>query len=184
MNTAASLSCGEPAKPQWFVMRAYKREKQAETALGEARLVSFIPKHYVERTYHGVTSKRLVPVIPSLVFVHASHDQIIEFKKRHNFLQFAMWEKSTGTEYIIIPDDQMDSFIKIASRHEDDITYHETGEMNWQQGTPVQIHGGTLDGVKGVLMRIRGKRNRRVVVMLEGIVAVTAEVSPDRIETL
>lgn len=43
---------------------------------------------------HIFANARLVPVIPSLVFVHASHSQITEFKKRYNFLQFAMWEKA------------------------------------------------------------------------------------------
>lgn len=98
-------------------MRAYKNEKMAEDRLKDKEygLEYFIPKHYAVKTYHGMKSTRLVPVIPSLVFVHASHSQITEFKKRYNFLQFAMWKKSTGMEYITVPDDQMDSFIQIAS---------------------------------------------------------------------
>ena len=104
----------EKRQVRWFVMRAYKNEKMAEDRLKDKEygLEYFIPKHYAVRTYHGVKSKKLVPVIPSLLFVHASHSQITEFKKRYNFLQFAMWEKSTGVEYITVPDDQMDSFIK------------------------------------------------------------------------
>ena len=110
-----SFSTAEEKKQvRWFVMRAYKNEKMAEDRLKDKEygLEYFIPKHYAVRTYHGVKSKKLVPVIPSLLFVHASHLQITEFKKRYNFLQFAMWEKSTGAEYITVPDDQMDSFIK------------------------------------------------------------------------
>ena len=41
-----------------------------------------------------------------------------------------------------------------------------------------------LDGVKGVFMRVKGKRNRRVVVMLEGIMGISAEVHPDLIEVI
>ena len=48
----------------------------------------------------------------------------------------------------------------------------------------VCIHGGKLDGVKGVFMRVKGKRNRRVVVMLEGIMGISAEVHPDLIEVI
>lgn len=67
---------------QWFVMSAYKNEKKAEEALKDKKgLDYFIPKHYVVRVYHGVKSKRLVPVIPNLVFVHASRKQITDFKK-------------------------------------------------------------------------------------------------------
>ena len=99
---------------RWFVMRAYKSEKKAEEKLkGRDGLEYFIPKCYALRVYHGVKSKRLVPVIPSLVFVHASHIQITEFKKRYNFLQFVMSKKSTGSEYLIVPDAQMESFMKL-----------------------------------------------------------------------
>lgn len=95
----------EKKQVRWFVMRAYKNEKMAEDRLKDKEygLEYFIPKHYAVKTYHGMKSTRLVPVIPSLVFVHASHSQITEFKKRYNFLQFAMWKKSTGMEYITVP---------------------------------------------------------------------------------
>lgn len=72
---------------RWFVMSAYKNEKKAEEKLsGKDGLEYFIPKCYAVRVYHGVKSKRLVPVIPNLVFVHASRKQITDFKKYHNFL--------------------------------------------------------------------------------------------------
>ena len=93
----ASPNTEELTTARWFVMRAYKSEKRAEEKLkGKDGLEYFIPKYYAVRVYHGVKSKRLVPVIPNLVFVHASRIQITEFKKRYNFLQFVMLEKSTG----------------------------------------------------------------------------------------
>ena len=112
----ASPNTEELTTARWFVMRAYKSEKRAEEKLkGKDGLEYFIPKYYAVRVYHGVKSKRLVPVIPNLVFVHASRIQITEFKKRYNFLQFVMWEKSTGLEYLVVPDDQMESFIRVSS---------------------------------------------------------------------
>ena len=175
----------ELTRIRWFVMSAYKNEKKAEEALkGKDGLEYFIPKHYAVRVYHGMKSKRLVPVIPNLVFVHASRKQITDFKKNHNFLQFVMWEKSTGQEYIVVPDEQMDSFIKIASQYEETTVYYKPEEIDVRKGTRVCIHGGKLDGVKGVFMRVKGKRNRRVVVMLEGIMGISAEVHPDLIEVI
>lgn len=176
----------EKKQVRWFVMRAYKNEKMAEDRLKDKEngLEYFIPKHYAVRVYHGVKSKRLVSVIPSLLFVHASHAQIVAFKKNYNFLQFVTWEKSTGLEYITVPDDQMDSFIKVASHYEEDTVYYKPEEIDVRKGTRVCIHGGKLDGVKGVFMRVKGKRNRRVVVMLEGIMGISAEVHPDLIEVI
>lgn len=166
-------------------MRAYKNEKMAEEKLsGEGGLEYFIPKHYVMRVYHGVKSKRLVPVIPSLVFVHASKDEILKFKKTNNFLQFVMWEKSSGSECLVVPDDQMEDFIKVASSSEENTLYFKPEEINLAKGTRVFIHGGRFDGVTGVFMQVKGKRNRRLIVMLEGIMAVAAEIDPDLIEIL
>lgn len=170
---------------RWFVMRAYKNGKMAEEKLdGKDGLEHFIPKHYAVRTYHGVKSKRLVPVIPDLIFVHASRSQIVDFKKRYNFLQFVIWEKSTGQEYITVPDEQMDNFIKVASQHEENVIYFKPEEINLKKGTHVMIHGGKFDNVKGFFMQVKGKRNRRVVVMLEGVLGVAAEVHPDLIEVI
>ena len=80
----ASPNTEEVMVARWFVMRAYKSEKRAEEKLkGRDGLEYFIPKCYAVRVYHGVKSKRLVPVIPNLVFVHASRTQITDFKKRY-----------------------------------------------------------------------------------------------------
>lgn len=144
----------------------------------------FYPETLCRKNLSWSEVKKLVPVIPSLLFVHASHSQITEFKKRYNFLQFAMWEKSTGAEYITVPDDQMDSFIKIASHYEEDTVYYRPEEIDLKRGMRVCIHGGKFDNVKGMFVRVQGKRNRRVVVLLEGVMAVSAEVHPDLIEVL
>lgn len=170
---------------QWFAMSAYKNEKKAEEMLkGKDGLEYFIPKHYAVRVYHGVKSKRLVPVIPNLVFVHASRKQITDFKKKYNFLQFMMWEKSTGLKYIVVPDKQMESFIKIASQYEENTIYYKPEEIDIRKGTHICIYGGKFNGVKGVFMRVKGKRRRRVVVMLEGIMGISVEVHPDLIEVI
>ena len=175
----------ETATVRWFVMRAYKSEQKAEEKLsGKDGLEYFIPKCYTVRVYHGVKSKRLVPAIPNLVFVHATRSQILDFKRRYNFLQFVIWKKSTGLEYVVVPDEQMDSFIKVASQYDENVSYYRPDEINLQKGTRVRIHGGRFDGVEGVFMQVRGKKKRRVVVMLEGVMAVAAEIDPDLVEVI
>ena len=184
MTDTAIPADGKRTEVHWYVMRAYKNEKMAEDKLKVEEIEHFIPKCYAMRVYHGVKSKRLVPAIPSLIFVHASHSEITDFKKRYNVLQFAMWKKTTGLEYLIVPDEQMENFKKVASHYEEDITYLRPDEIELKKGTHVRIHGGKFDGVTGMFMRIQGKRNRRIVVMLEGIMAIAAEVHPDLIEVI
>lgn len=183
MNESLAFS-QEVGLAQWYVMRAYKSEMKAENLLGENNLECFIPKQYAIRTYHGVKSKCLVPIIPSLVFVHASREQLLDFKKQYNFLQFVIWKRKDEVEQLIVPNDQMENFIKVASSQDEGITYYKPDEIDIKKGTRVRIHGGQFDGVTGVFMKVKGKRNRRIVVLLDGIVAVAAEVQPDLIEVL
>ena len=95
-----------------------------------------------------------------------------------------MWEKSTGLKYIVVPDKQMESFIKIASQYEENTIYYKPEEIDIRKGTHIWIYGGKFNGVKGVFMRVKGKRRRRVVVMLEGIMGISVEVHPDLIEVI
>ncbi len=170
---------------KWYVMRAFQSEKKAEDELGENALECFIPKRYAIKIYHGVKSKRLIPAIPSLVFVHASFENIFVFKRTHSFLQFVTWEKSSGLEYLVVPDNQMENFIRVASEYNnEDIAFYAPEEIDIEKGTHVRIHGGKFDNVEGVFMQVKGKRNRRLVVMLDGILAASVEVSPDLIEIL
>lgn len=67
----------------WYVMRAYKNENTAEDRLSNETygLEYFIPKQKVLRTVKGKKVFFMVPVIHSLVFVHASHQKIVDFKQ-------------------------------------------------------------------------------------------------------
>ena len=132
---------------QWFAMSAYKNEKKAEEMLkGKDGLEYFIPKHYAVRVYHGVKSKRLVPVIPNLVFVHASRKQITDFKKKYNFLQFMMWEKSTGLKYIVVPDKQMEDFMFVMDLNPDGVSLNS--EI-LTVGHKVKVIKGEFSGIEG-----------------------------------
>lgn len=184
MRTLSSSIENNTPKCCWFVMRAYKCEKRAEEKLRECGIRFFIPKCYTIRVYHGVKSKRLVPAIPSLVFVYASRSELINFKKQYNFLQFVTRKQTADVDYLTVPDVQMENFIKIASHYEEDLVYLNPDEIDLKKGTKVRILGGKFDGVTGVFLRVQGKRNRRVVVQLEGITAIVAEVHPDLVEVV
>ena len=169
---------------RWYVMRAHKKEKKAEECLTVAGTEFYIPKTTVVREFHGKKSKRQVPVIPDMIFVHASQKQLVEFKKANNFLQFVIWNKSTGPEYLTVPDCQMEDFIRVSTNPGVSALYLRPEEIDIKQGTRVRILGGDLDGVTGVFMKVKGKRNRRLVVMLDGILAVSADIAPDLIQVI
>lgn len=164
-------------------MIAYKQEKAAEAVLsGASGLEHYIAKHYVVRSYHGKKQRKLVPSIPNVVFVHAVREEIVEFKKRHNFIKFAMEHTSSGKSYLRVPDGQMQDFIRVSSAYGSDIRYYNPEELDAANGTRVRIHGGLFDGVRGTLVKVKGKRNKQVVVIIPQVVAVSVEVHPDLVE--
>lgn len=166
-------------------MRAYKQDAKAEVKLSEGTgLEFFIPKHYSIRIYHGRKIRKLIPSIPGLLFVHASHSQIIEFKQKCNFLQFAMWPKSSGLEYIIIPEKQMNDFINIVTNSNKKITYYKPEEIDIKKETRVKVIGGQFDGIEGYFVKVKGKRKKQVVILMDKILAVSIETSPDFIQVL
>lgn len=172
---------------RWYVMRAYKQEKKAEECLAsDAGLPYFIAKKYVVREYHGVKSKHLVPVIPGMVFVHASRAAIVDFKRGCNMLQFVTWKTREGRiEYLWVPEGQMENFIRVAEQYDADTAFFRPDEiLNLERGTRVRILGGPFNGVTGVFMRVQGKRSRRLVVTLDGIISAVTEVTPDLIEVI
>ena len=170
----------------WYVMRAYKSEKRIEEALeADGTYEYFIPKLYAIRIIGGKKRKVLVPAIPSLLFVRTSRTAMRPFKEKHAAMQYAMWEKSTGSEFIIVPDKQMEDFIRVASDPEADTTYHSPDSLNLRKDSKVRIHGGRFDGMEGHLLRIKGKRGKRLVIQIEGIANIaTAEVEADMVEEI
>ncbi len=167
-------------------MHVYKNEKKAEELLSAAGgLHYFIPKQYVMRTYHGKKVRTQVPAIPGIIFVYASHQQIINFKKIYNDLRYVTWKTAEGTiEYLIVPNKQMDDFIKVASCSEKEVVYFRPEEIEIKKGTPVRVHGGIFDGIEGIFVKVKGKRSRQIVILIEKITAIAVEVHPDLVEVL
>ena len=166
------------------VMRAYKAEKKAEETLSAAGIEHYVPKTYALRIYHGVRRRHLVPAIPSLVFVHASHDQLVDFKRGHNFLQFVTGGRGSDSEPIVVPDRQMADFIKVSDQNEADTVYLKPEEVDLTKGTKVRILGGPFDGVEGLFLRVKGKRDKRLVVWVEKVIATAVEVSPELLQVI
>lgn len=173
-------------EPKWFVMNAYKSEKKAEDLLqSEIGLEYFIPKRYVARKYQGRMKRVLVPVIPNLVFVHARYEEIEAFKHKCPFMRYATMRIDGVNKIMKVPDVQMDNFIKVASHYEEELTYYNPDEIQLEKGTKVKVIGGTFDGVEGVLLKVKGKRSKRVVIAIENVTALSiAEIAPELIQVI
>ena len=88
-------------------------------------------------------------------------------------------------EKIIVPDEQMRRFIAVAGTYDEQIIFFSPDEVNLRKGTKVRITGGQFEGYEGVFVKVKGSRDRRVVISLQGILALAmATLSPDLIEVI
>ncbi|MDD6889861.1 MAG: UpxY family transcription antiterminator [Bacteroidales bacterium] len=176
---------------QWHVMRAYKSERAAEERLCDDKygLKHFIPKQEVIRTVNGRKRVCMVPVIHSLVFVYASHRQIVEFKRNfYNELQFVTWERDGELTYLTVPGRQMDSFIAVCRQKEREVRFYRPGEIGMSnelvKGKRVRVHGGPFDQVEGYFMKVEKRRGRQLVVIIPDLLVAAAEVEPEYIQII
>ena len=173
--------------PVWFAMSApYRRELKAKEFLDRKGVECFVPmkETLVERP-GGTKSRRMVPAIHNMIFVHTTKERIKELKQGVNFLQYHTRPVAGRNTPIIVPDRQMQQFIAVTTAANKDITYLRPEELDIAKGTKVRVHGGVFDGTEGYFVKLQGKRSRRVVMLIEGITAVAlTEISTDFIEVI
>ena len=171
----------------WFAMSApYRRELIAKDYLDKKGIECFVPmKEALVDRHNGVKRRQLLPAIHNLIFVHTTRERIKTLKQGVNFLQYHTRPQGGKNIPITVPDGQMQQFITICTANNENITYLRPEEIDIRKGTRVRVHGGAFDGAEGYFVKIQGKRNRRVVMLIEGITAVAlTEISTDFIEVI
>lgn len=174
----------DPDTTYWYPMRVtYGREMRLKAFLDGKGIETFLPMTTrVSKTGGHIRHER-VPAIGNLLFVHASRNVITTLKHGYRDaepLRFmtrpASTERNAPNEIIIVPDRQMENFMKVAIADDDQRTFLSTGDMRGRSGVHVVIANGPFAGVEGVIKRVRG--NRRVVVEIEGVAGVCVNFVP------
>lgn len=170
----------------WYAMRVpYRNELKVQLKLQEKGIETFIPKRKKIVKKRGKTSYELLPAVNNLIFVHSSLSVIKNLKQEILNLQYLVNKSGCESIKIVVRDNEMQSFIKAVENLEEEITYLSPEEINIEKGTRVRIIGGNFDGVEGIFVKVKGKRNKKVVVMLDKLLAVViAEIDPDLIEVI
>lgn len=165
-------------------MRAtYRREPDAMRLLEKEKLGCFVPMQYKICIRKGKKIRALVPVVHNLIFVHARPSEVQRVKSQVTYLQY-ITDTRSGKK-IIIPDVEMQHFIAVAGSYNDHLLYFQPEELNLSKGTKVRITGGDFEGQEGVFLKVKGARDRRVVIQIQGIIAVAmATIHPDLIEVI
>ena len=167
---------------QWFPMRVtYGREEAVKKKLDQDGVENFLPMRE-EWTYDDqrMPHRCLKPAIRNLIFIHSSQEQITQLKMYRNEYQSLRYITnvfSDSDKILIVPDCQMDNFIRVASVQDDRVRFLEYNhEFLTKPGKRVRVIDGDFKGSEGVIRRI--KKNQCVVVQVEGVAAVAITFVP------
>lgn len=156
----------------WFAVRVtYSRELALKALLDEEKITNFIPMRYDYIVKDGRRVRKLVPAVHNLIFIRSTRKCIDALKDKPGMnipMRYIMDREHHRP--IVIPDVQMRSFILVAGNHDEAVIYVEPAELQLVKGQKVRIKAGVFEGVVGEFVRIR--RDRRVVVSIEGVMAV------------
>ena len=168
----------------WYAMRAtYRREPDAMRLLEKERLGCFVPMQYKISMKKGKKVRALVPVVHNLLFVHARPSELKRVKSQVTYLQYITDTRSG--QKIIVPDKDMQHFIAVSGTYNDHLLYFQPDELNLSKGTKVRVTGGEFEGQEGIFLKVKGARDRRVVIQIQGVIAVAmATIHPDLIEVI
>ncbi|GHU62555.1 transcriptional regulator [Bacteroidia bacterium] len=167
----------------WYVLRiTYNRALKCKENLDKMGIINFIPMHYITETKGNKIRRKRVPVIQNLIFVYTNKLTIEQIKQNtdmYSFVRYIM-DKATGKP-MIVPYKQMQDFITIAEGNDEKVMYLSAAEIPLKRGDKVRITKGIWAGVEGEFLRIKG--DRRVVVIIQGIMAVaTVFIHPSWLE--
>lgn len=169
----------------WYALRiTYSRELAFKEYLDSRGVRNFLPmrNEYVFRGERKI--RKLVPVVHNLVFVYATRSEVDEMKSTVGAslpIRYIM-DRETR-QPITIPEVQMRSFIAVAGNYDEQVVYLDPSVVSMKRGDRVRVTGGIFEGVEGEFVRIKG--DRRVVVSIQGVMAVaTAFIHPSLIELI
>jgi len=167
----------------WYAIRVtYNRELKVKEDLDARGIVNFVPMQYRREERKGVMVKRLVPSVHNLIFIYIKPSAMREYKQSTALPIRYIMNRETHRP-ITVPTREMENFIKVAGTYEEKLIYLNSDPGIFAKGERVRIIGGTFAGAEGVFIRIKG--DRRVVVNVEGLVAVaTTFVHPSMIEKI
>lgn len=164
----------------WFALKVFKGMVIAKKDFEEAGVRFFIPYLVEESLENGVKYKEK-PLMASLIFVRATAQYVKEYWVRH--LPGVMYYRDLETgEPAVIPDEEMEAFIKLTSPAEPGAELFENDTPEFHKGQKVRITGGKFTGYEGNVFRI-GK-DRKVIVRVTDQFSFRLDIHPRFLEAI
>ena len=174
----------------WFVLRvSYGRIDKAKTFVEAKGLKCYVPLQYKEARKQG--KKRIItkPLLPSLIFVHASaeqleallHDNKVVANESRALLSYYFnhtihrQDNPDRNPPLTIQDEAMNNFIRLTSVKNPHIIPVTSNSIQFKLGDNVVVTEGEFKGVHGRVARIAGQQ-RVIVELFDECLVATAYV--------
>lgn len=175
---------------QWFVLRvSYGRIDKAKTYIEAKGMECYVPLQYKEVRKQG--KKRIItkPLLPSLIFVHASaeqvetllHDNKVAANESRALLSYYFdhtihrQDNPDRNPPLKIRDEAMNNFIRLTSIKNPHIIPVTSNSIQFKLGDNVVVTEGEFKGVHGRVARIAGQQ-RVIVELFDECLVATAYV--------
>ncbi|MBR6655870.1 MAG: UpxY family transcription antiterminator [Alistipes sp.] len=162
----------EGAEKTWFAMRAtYGRNLMAQRALEMGEIESFVPMRKRTVKVGRRVKTDMIPVVRDLIFVLGERDAVQEAKSRIPYLHYIVRPSEGKNIPVEVPEEQMNAFIAVCKEMDDNVELLSGEEVHFEVGEKVEVTNGSFRGHQGLLVKIEGKRSKRFVVAIDGVVA-------------
>lgn len=148
-------------------------------------LDAFVPLKYVVKKVRGREQRLLVPAVTQIILVKGTLDTVNDYLDHaHHAVFIKRSTYSNHKDYLTVSLQAMENFMAVTEMTERRVTYFRPEEISLREGDQIRIRGGLYDGREGIIMRIKGKRNRHLVVQIPGVLIAAVELSPEMIELM
>ena len=150
----------ESERAGWYAIKVYYN--RIERVLGQIR---------------GLTQEVYVPrkVVSSLLFVYTTPSQL-EYIRMDRYDLLKVYAQPGEHRPYRIPEHQMQVFRLVTSMGDKKMTVVDPDAVHYKEGQRVRVTGGIFKGAEGYIKRIKG--DKRLVVAIEGVVAVATSYIP------
>ena len=154
-------------------MRAtYGRNLMAQRALELDEIESFVPMRKRTTKVGRRVKTDLIPVVRDLIFVLGERETVQEAKSKIPYLHYIVRPAEGKNLPVEVPEEQMQQFIAVCNEMDDNAELFSGEEAHFEVGERVEVVNGSFKGHQGLLVKIEGKRSKRFVVAIDGVIAV------------
>lgn len=147
----------------------YNRIPEVQLMIEREGCLVYVPMTKVEKTVKGKIKEEEKPIVNGLMFVYATLNQAVNLQSvlRDKAMFYVNRETRMPS---VIPEREMTLFRTVVDTMAKGLEFVDAGAVNYRLGQHVRVIDGDFKGTEGYIKRIHG--NRRLVVAIEGVVAV------------